>query len=926
MLPVWLVAVASFIYLGTLFAVASFGDRRADAGRSVIGNPVVYTLSLAVYCSAWTYYGSVGVAATTGLAFLPIYLGPTLAALLFPFLLLKVLRITKTYGITSIADFLAARYGKSGLVGGLVTVVAAVGGIPYISLQLKAVAASVTVVMGDATPFAPAFSLGADTALTVTLVLAIFAIFFGARHVDVTETHQGMVLAIAFESVVKLLAFVVAGSFITYGIFDGFGDIAGRAMADERVRELFTMSGTGLSYIDWFLLTMLSGMMMLVLPRQFQVAVLENVDENHLRTASWLFPAYLLVINVFVMPVALAGLLLDGGEEGVNAADLLILRLPMDAGQEILALVTYLGGLSAATAMVIVATVALSTMVSNDLVLPVLLRRGGRHRGSHGDAGERPALTGLILNIRRATILVLLMAGYLFFKHVSGGLGLASTGLIAFAAVAQFAPAIIAAIYWRDANRTGAVLGISGGFLIWLYTLICPMLARAGAIDDGFLVEGLFGVGMLRPEALFALEGLNPVSHALVWSLSLNLLLLVTASLLGRQDNIERVQALMFVEVESSHETARLWHGQARVGDLCDLMIRFIGPGGVNRVLDIDGQRRGRRLGARDTADAEFVLLVERQLARVIGSSSARVMVASVVDGEGIGPDQVMEILDETSQVIEYSQRLEQKSKALEAATAELREANARLTELDGLKDEFIATVSHELRTPLTSIRSFSEILLDTPELPEEERSAFLAIVVRESERLTRLINDVLDLSKIEAGRMDWQMAEIDLREVIDEALDAASALFTEGGIAVETRLRLSRASIVGDRDRLVQLIVNLLANAVKFVPGENGRVCVELFDHANGWYEVRVDDNGPGVPRDFRRAIFEKFRQASEGPKERPKGTGLGLTISRHIVEAFGGRIWVETSDLGGASFRFTLRHMPAAGHSGETEPRAAE
>ncbi|MEZ5825901.1 MAG: ATP-binding protein, partial [Geminicoccaceae bacterium] len=663
-------------------------------------------------------------------------------------------------------------------------------------------------------------------------------------------------------------------------------------------------------------LTLLSGMMMLVLPRQFQVAVLENVDENHLRTASWLFPAYLLVINLFVLPVALAGSLVDGGRESVTTADLLILRLPMDAGQELLALVTYLGGLSAATAMVIVATVALSTMVSNDLVLPVLLRSGNR-----GDAGGRPAMAGLIINIRRATILALLMAGYLFFKHVSGELGLASIGLVAFSAVAQFVPAIIAGIYWRDANRTGAVLGISGGFLIWIFTLICPLLARSGAIDSAFLHYGLFDWNMLRPEALFGLEGLHPVSHSLVWSLSLNILLLVTASLLGRQDNIERVQALMFVEVDSGHETARLWRGQARVGDLCDLMLRFIAAGGVERVLAIDARRRGTRLERTDKADAEFVMLVERQLARVIGSSSARVMVSSVVDGEDIGPDQVMEILDETSQVIEYSQRLEQKSRALEAATAELREANARLTELDGLKDEFIATVSHELRTPLTSIRSFSEILLDTPELTIEERSAFLTIVVRESERLTRLINDVLDLSKIESGRMDWQVAEVDLLDVVEEAMDAASALFNEGGIEVDSRLRLSRARVVGDRDRLVQLCVNLLANATKFVPAERGCVRIELFDHVNGWFEIRIDDNGPGVPRDYRSAIFEKFRQASEGLKERPKGTGLGLTISRHIVEAFGGRIWVEESDLGGASFRFTLPHMPAT-----EERRAAE
>ncbi|MCB9943968.1 MAG: histidine kinase [Geminicoccaceae bacterium] len=903
MLPTWLVAFASLLYLGLLFALASFGDRRADAGRSVINNPVVYTLSLAVYCSAWTYYGSLGVAATSGIGFLPIYLGPTLAALLFPFVLLKVLRITKAYGITSIADFLAARYGKSGRVGGLVTIVAVIGGIPYISLQLKALAASVATVMGDKTPFVSSFSLGADTALTVTLVLAVFSIFFGTRHVDVAENHQGMVLAVAFEGMIKLLAFLAAGIFVTYGLHDGLYDIASKVMANDELRGLLSFEATQFSYIDWFLLTSLSGMMLLVLPRQFQVAVLENVDEKHVRTASWLFPAYLLLINLFVLPVVMAGLLDGAATGGEGAAELMILSLPLKAGHEALALITYLGGLSAATAMVIVATLTLSTMVSNDLVIPFLLQL--RRKKS----ADRLVLTGMILNIRRATILILLMSGYLFFKHVSGGLGLASLGLISFAAVAQFVPAIIAGIYWRDANRAGAFLGILGGFAVWLYTLIAPMLATAGSIDNAFMTHGPFGLQLLRPQALFGLEGLHPVSHALIWSLAVNIVLLVTASLATRQDSLERVQALMFVEVNAGHETARLWRGQTRVDDLLDLMERFLNRDGVEQALFLDAGRRGARLTGREEADAEFVLLVERQLARAIGSSSARVMVSSVVRGEQIGPDQVMEILDETSQVIEYSQRLEQKSRALEAATAELRDANDRLTELDGLKDDFIATVSHELRTPLTSIRSFSEILLDSPDLSAEERSSFLAIVVRESERLTRLINDVLDLSRIESGRMDWQVTRVDLRDVIEDALSAISGLFTEAGVAVVLNAEVENALVEGDRDRLIQLVVNLLANAAKFAPRKSGQVRVELLRSGAGRFEIRVDDNGPGVPEDYRRDIFEKFKQASEAFKERPKGTGLGLTITRHIVEAFGGRIWVERSTtLGGASFRFIL------------------
>ena len=364
MLNASIVLLVSLLYLGMLFAIASFGDKRADQGRSVIRSPYVYTLSLGVYCTAWTFYGSVGLASRQGLDFLPVYLGPTLAALLFGFLVQKMLRITKAQGITSIADFIAARYGKSALLAGLVTVVAVASAIPYIALQLKAVAASVTALIGGTGDAGG----GTETALLVLLLIALFSVLFGTRHIDATEHHEGMVLAVAFESVVKLAAFLIVGVYVTYVMFDGFGDVLGQAatLADG---PPLTVQGGSAGYADWLLITALSGLAFLFLDRQFQVAVIENVDETHLRTASWLLPGYLLAINLFVLPIALAGVL-----RGVGEGDLFVLLLPMASGHEWLALVAYLGGLSAASAMIIVATVALSTMISNDLVMPVLLR------------------------------------------------------------------------------------------------------------------------------------------------------------------------------------------------------------------------------------------------------------------------------------------------------------------------------------------------------------------------------------------------------------------------------------------------------------------------------------------------------------------------------------------------------------------------
>ncbi|HEX6014528.1 MAG TPA: sensor histidine kinase [Geminicoccaceae bacterium] len=906
MLTAGFVLLVSLAYLGALFGLASYGDRRAEQGRSLIRSPYVYTLSLGVYCSAWTFYGSVGLASRHGLDFLPVYLGPTLAALLFGFLVRKMLRITKTHGITSIADFIAARYGKSAALAGLVTVVAVLGAIPYIALQLKAVASSVTALVGDAAGLLlPAAAGGTDTALLVILLLALFSVLFGTRHIDATEHHEGMVLAVAFESVVKLAAFLVVGVYVTYVMFDGFADLLGRAAELPGGPPLTVAGGAG-GYADWFLVTGLSGLAFLFLDRQFQVAVLENVDEAHLRTASWLLPAYLLAINLFVLPIAVAGVVRGAGD-----GDLFVLSLPIASGQEWLALVAYLGGLSAATAMIIVATVALSTMISNDLVMPVLLRVPFLR------LAERRDLSGLILTVRRLGIVGLLALGYVFFRLVGGYFSLVSIGLIAFCGVAQFAPLIVAGLYWRRANLTGALAGLVGGVGAWLYTLVLPTLAASGVIGAGVVQQGPWGIDLLRPEALFGLTGLGPVSHAVVWSLGLNTALVVFGGLLARQGDLERLQAALFVDAEA-HEggAGRLWRGEAEVAALRALLIRFLGQRRADAVFAMDLRGRGQVLSPDAAADAALVQLAERQLARAIGAASARVMIGSVARGEAIGPDHLMQILDETSHVIEYSHQLENKSRALERATAELRDANERLRELDRLKDDFLATVSHELRTPLTSIRSFSEILLDAPDLDAGQRAEFLQVIVSESERLTRLINDFLDLSKIESGRMEWQVRECELREILDDAVAATHGLFAERRVRLTQALPVAAATVCCDKDRLVQVVINLLSNASKFVPEGHGHVHVELRRQDDcGGFVVRVEDNGPGVPQPYREAIFEKFRQVSGSGgalKGKPKGTGLGLAICRQIVEHFGGRIWAEDAALGGAAVCFTL---PPAG-----------
>ncbi|HEY2816411.1 MAG TPA: ATP-binding protein [Casimicrobiaceae bacterium] len=906
MLDPRLILLASFAYLALLFGIAFYGDRRAAAGRSLIANPYVYALSLGVYATAFSFYGAVGRAANTGVAIVAMSLGPTLFAALGWTLLRKMIRISQANRITTIADFVGWRYGKSSLLAAMVTIVALVGVIPYVALQLKAVADSYAVLaqfpeLSPPSPRAPAVL--EDTAFYVASVLALFAMLFGTRHLDASERHEGMVAAIAFESIVKLAALLAVGIFVVYGIYDGFGDVFMRAGASPDLGRLLTVEATPGGAAGWTSLMFVSILALLCFPRQFQIGVVENVSERHVRKAIWFLPLYSFALNLFVLPIALGGLMRFPG--GSVDPDTFVLALPMSESQEWLALIVFIGGLSAAASMVIVESIALSTMICNDLAMPLLLRVQRLRLAS------RPDISGLVLSIRRAAIVVLLGLAYAYYRATIQTGALASILFVAFVAIVQVAPSLLGGMFWKDGTRAGAITGLSLGIAAWAYTMLLPAFAEGGLLPRTLIDQGPFGIAWLKPQHLFGLAAIDPLTQALYWTLLVNVGGYVAVSLSGRPSAREQVQALLFVDAfRVSSRRTRLWRGSTSLDELRMLTRRFLGPARADDAFARYAASRGAKDVNALEPDAELVEFVESLLVGTIGAASARVMVATAVREEPLGIEEVMSILDETSQLIVSSRMIAEKSRELEAVSAELRAANERLKELDRLKDEFLSAVTHELRTPLASIRAVSELLFAGQTIDAAERRRFLGIIIGETERLTRLTNQVLDLAKVESGNAIWRRTQVDMKELIEEVRESLHPLLHERGVQLTTELPGRVPLVDADRDRLLQVVVNLVSNAAKFCEPDSGRISIVLAVD-NGSLRVDVTDNGPGIALADQPLIFEKFVQVADASGARQPGSGLGLAISRHIVSYHGGRIWVESNPGDGARFSFTVPYV---------------
>ncbi len=701
MISLSVVILTSLLYFGVLFGVAYYADRQRQRGHSLIDNASVYSLSLAVYCTSWTFYGSVGRAATTGIDFLAIYLGPTLIAFSWWFLLRKIVRISKEQNIASIADFISSRYGKSSLLGAIVTIFAVLGIMPYIALQLKAVARTFDLLVypvatSNTMHVLPKFDLHFDSALVVALILGLFGVLFGARHLDSSERHEGLVAAIALESLVKIIAFVAAGIFVTYGLFDGFADIFHDFLTRFPEREHLLRFGSGEnSYAHWLSMTVISMMAVMFLPRQFHIMVIENSREEHIRSAMWRFPAYMLIINLFVIPIALAGLLLNNGD--TYNADFFVLSLPLQYGQPWLALLVFIGGFSASAGMVMVSSVALSTMILNHLLMPVILKM---HTGGKN-------LAVLLLNLKRIGIIAVILLGYLYYRLLGESAALVNIGLISFVAATQFAPAVIGGLYWRQATRRGATIGLVLGFIVWFYTLLVPSFVQSGWMDSSIVEQGLWGLSVLKPTELFGLNGFDLWTHSLFWTMFVNLGSYLAISLLTAPCTEELEQIRKFVDVYNPKvakaERTRITKAPSVI-EFVDLMAKFIGAKQSHAAIsDYLGSREiDEKGGLSEDELPKLKRFTELTLAGSVGAAPARIIVDKYLAARGSHMEDVFDLFGSVN--ISRTASREQLSVLYDAARAV-----ASGNDLQSILDEMLKIFTDQFKFDLCVIRILDE-------------------------------------------------------------------------------------------------------------------------------------------------------------------------------------------------------------------------
>jgi Na+/proline symporter/nitrogen-specific signal transduction histidine kinase len=882
------------LYVSILFYIAHWAEKKSNSKWTT--NPYIYSFSLAVYCTAWTYYGSIGVAAQSGLSYLPIYVGPIIIIPTWIVILKRVIRISRVNKISSIADFISLRYGNSRFLGALVTLICVFGILPYIALQLKSISDTFNLVTNTQS----STNIFSDTTTYVCLALALFASYYGTKYVDASEKRRGIVTAVAMESILKLVFFLIIGIYVTYFVFDGFDDIYAKASLLENFDKKNTIGGLT-EGMNWFFLCVLSMFAIFLLPRQFHTAIVENNKETHVRTAIWLFPLYLLLFNLFVYPIAWGGNILFDGQ-GLNS-DTYSLLIPQYFNNNTLTVLVFLGGFSAAISMIIVSSISLSTMLSNNLLIPYGFV-GSLENTSQEKNNKR------ILISRKVAIFSLITLSYFIYRFFVLDYSLVSIGLVAFVVIAQLAPAFFGALFWKRGSKTGAVTGIILGFLVCFYTLLLPYAIGITSSTSSFIQEGPWGIELLKPFRLFGLDYLEPIQHAFFWSMLLNTMNYLAISVSFKGNYRERNYAEMFVDIDkyiTNHENAFVWKGTAYISDIQKVLQRFLGEARTKRALNIFNLKYNIDKNI-TTADARFIKFAENLLTGHIGTASAKILISSVIKEDKISLPEVLQILEESKENIIINKKLTDTSNELKKISDQLKHANQELIQKDLQKDEFLDTITHELRTPITAIRAATEILHDDDEdIPHELRKQFLKSIISESDRLNRLIDTIFDLEKFETGKHKIYLSKNNISKTIQNTIDSLSQLIKNRNIDVKFDAVSQEIKAFYDEERIIQVIHNLISNALKFCPEANGVITIAVTEN-NKHVEIRIHNNGKGIKGDEFERIFEKFYQSRNQNVKKPIGSGLGLAICKQIIEHHKGTIWVESTEGLGATFIFTL------------------
>ena len=876
------------VYLALLFLVAHSAEKKKS--KIWVNNPYIYSLSLAVYCTAWTYYGSIGVAVNDGLDYLPIYIGPIIVIPAWIYINKKILRISRVNKVSSIADFISLRYGNSRSFGAIITLVCIFGIVPYIGLQIKAISETFHLVTNTTV----SKNIFTDNATFVVVLLALFSSYYGTRYVDASEKRLGIISAVALESFLKLIFMIVLGVFVTFFAFDGFSDIYAKASLLPDFKEKNTFNGLEGSF-NWMILCLISASAIFLLPRQFHTTIVENRQEKHLKTAIWFFPLYLLVFNLFVFPIAWGGRIIFDGQT-VNPEFYSIL-IPQHFGNQIITVLVFLGGLSSSISMVIISSITLSIMLSNNLIIPY-----GWLDKLKSDNEEKN--TQSIVNIRKVSIFILIVTAFVFYKYFILKNSLYSVGLISFVIISQLGPSFFGAVFWRRGNYKGAVTGLIGGLIICYFGLIIPQYYFSYNQEFKGLIRDLYDWF-----SFFDIPYLSSISEVFFWSILLNVSLFIIISLSQKGDYRERNFAELYIDIDKyiqNHENAFIWRGKAYVSDIRNILVKFLGDKKTEQAMRIFNLKYNIDTRT-ETADARFIKFSENLLSGRIGTASAKILIEGVTHEDKISLKEVLEILEESKENISLNKKLTEQSRELRQLSDELSFANENLIFKDKQKDDFLDSVAHELRTPITAIRSAGEILADDDDIPLEIKREFLNNIITESDRLNEIINDILYLDKLEHGEIALNIHQNNIITTYQKALKPLSHLIHQKNIHLSEVDLLKDPIFEYDESRLIQVFQNILGNALKFTD-DQGTIQAK-FQEKENMLSIKIFNTGKHIPEDDLDLIFDKFYQSRNQNLRKPSGSGLGLAICKKIMEAHNGSISAKNMEIG-VEFEMILNH----------------